>query len=108
MAMGSIGSTLRSGGQQIQLTGVSSGSFQVNGTRYKLYSNMRSANDLMTLIGYSSPVTFANASAMVMDMGQYSDDVPEGTTVYFTLISPATLEPANATPADFIYASFYG
>jgi len=98
---------VRTGGAALQLTGISSGSFQVNGTRYKFYPNMRAANDTMILLGYSSPVTFANASAMVMDMQQYSDDVPEGTTLYFTLISPVTLEPIGATPMDFIYVSFY-
>lgn len=101
------GKLMRNGGTNIQLTNISSGSFQVNGTRYRVYSNMRASNDMLLLIGYTSPVTFANASVMLIDMESYEDNVPEGTTVYFTLINPATFNPANGTAMDFIYTSIY-
>jgi hypothetical protein len=98
---------VRSGGTNIQLTSISSGSFQVNGTRYKLFANMRMTSEIITLVGYTSPVTVANASAMLLDMQAYQDDVPEGTTVYFTLVNPSTLSPSNGSSGDYIYTSIY-
>ena len=98
---------VRSGGASISCNAVSSGSFQVNGTKYRLFVNMRDSNDMMVLAGYTSPVTFANASVMVIDTREYVDEVPDGTTVYFTLISPTTFAAANGAAKDYIYTSYY-
>ena len=99
----------RVGGATVSLEGVSSGSFQlVGGTRYRLCFSVRAASGLLLLVGYTSPVTLANASAVLLDLARYDDDVPDGTTVYFTTISPVDLLPTEAGAGDCVYASFYG
>jgi hypothetical protein len=100
---------VRTGGQVISLDGVSSGSFQVSGaTRFKALFNARSTGGLMLLMGYTSPVTPANASIAGVDFSQFCDDVPEGTTVYYSSISLEDLSPSEGAVADRIHISFYG
>ena len=100
---------VRTGGDVISLDGISSGSFQVSGaTRFKGIFNPRSTGGMMLLLGYTSPVTFANASLLAVDFGQFYDDVPEGTTVYFSLISGEDLTPVEGDVADRVHISLYG
>lgn len=99
---------LRTGGQAISLNGISSGSFQVmSGTRFRAKFGMRSVTGLSLLIGYSSPLTLANASTVASDTDDIYDDVPEGTTVYFSIIGPADDTPVLGGEHDYLYVSFY-
>lgn len=99
---------LRAGGTAVALSGQASGSFQVlGGTRYRLCYSARTTSGLLLLVGYTSPVTLASASAVLLDLAFFEDSVREGTTVYFTTISPADLLPAEGGPGDFVYFSVY-
>lgn len=100
---------VRCGGTTISLDGVSAGSFQVtNGTRYRVFVDTRSTAGLLVLFGYASPVAFANASLFGLDLGEVHDDVPENTTVYFTLINPSDLQPIEGDTLDYLHVSYYG
>ena len=100
---------LRTGGQVISLSGVQSGSFTVTGaTRYRLLCSTRSTGGLIVLVGYTSPVTLANASWVVIDFGQLTDDVPDGTTVHVAVLSPEDLSPTEGGALDALYVSYYG
>lgn len=100
---------VRTGGQVISLEDISSGSFQVSGaTRFKGFFNPRATGGLMLLVGYTSPLTPDNASMALVDFGQFCDDVPEGTTVYFCSVSLEDLSPCEGAAGDRIHISFYG
>ena len=106
---------VRTGGQTIPLLGISSGSFVVptGCTRYRLVADLRTYSSLLILIGYTSPVTQANASLAAIDLGtlgEYDvvDDVPEGTTVYFSVVDMSDLTPTACTANDALHISFYG
>ena len=99
---------MRSGGLSISLDGLSSGSFQLlNGTRYRAFLNARGTSGVMVLFSYQNPPSLSNSSMRGTDLGEAYDDVPEGTTVYWLMISMSTLQPVEGTSADFLYVSFY-
>lgn len=99
---------MRVGGTVVSLAGVSSGSFRVTGgTGYRLCYSGRGMGGFLLLVGYTSPVTLANASVALMDLSVYEDNVPEGATVYLATISPGDLTPALGDAGDAVYASFY-
>lgn len=100
---------VRTGGTAIALDGISGGSFQVtNGTRYYLCPSLRASTTGMIFVGYSTPLTPANASRVLIDMEEMADDVPEGTTVYFAILSSMDLSPLECTEYDFLYVTYYG
>ena len=100
---------VRTGGISISLNGVSTASFQVtNGTRYKLFANLRTSISSMLLIGYTTPITLQNASRLISDMNEIADDVPEGTTVYIATVSSMDLSSISGGELDSISVSFYG
>lgn len=99
---------VRTGGRVISLNGTSSGSVQLSGaTRFRGVFSPRSTAGLMLLIGYTSPLTVENASWLVGDLAQFSDDVPDGTTVYFRGVSSDDLSPMNGGVTDTVHLSFY-
>ena len=99
---------LRSGGASVDLNGETDGSFQVTGaTRYKICANLRSNSSTLICVGYQSPVTMANASMLLSDMGSVVDDVPDGTTVYFGLFDVSTMDAAAGGASDTLLVSFY-
>lgn len=99
---------VRTGGQAMPLNNRSAGSFQVMGaTRFRVKLNLRTVTGLSLLIGYSSPVDLTNASLVVPDGGECFDDVPEGTTVYFSTIGPMEETPIAGGASDYLYVSFY-
>ena len=84
---------IRKGGQAISLENIASGSFQVTGgTRFRALYSVRTMTGMVLLLGYTSPVTLANASWLAFDKDEIADDVPEGTTVYW----------ATASEGDFL------
>jgi len=100
---------VRAGGQVISLNGISSGSFQVLGaTKYRAVLSARSTAGMVMLVGYTSPVTLANASWIVLDWGQINDDVPEGATVYFSTIEVDEFGPQQGGEHDTLHISYYG
>lgn len=100
---------VRTGGQVISFDGVSSGSFQVmNATKLRGMLNLRTNSGLAVLLGYTSPVTYANASWVLFDLNQVTDEVPEGTTVYYATISPDEFIPMAGGVHDTLHLSFYG
>jgi len=100
---------VRTGGQVIVLDGISSGSFQVtNGTRFRAFYSVRTTSGQILLLGYTSPVTILNASWIMMDFDNMSDDVPEGSTVYFTTLSSDDLTPMQGGEFDTVHISIYG
>ena len=100
---------VRYGGAAVSLNGVSSGSFQVeSGTRYRIFMSLRSTTALLVLVGYTNPLSHANSSFVVTDLNEISDDVPEGTTVYYMLASPMTGTPVPGGADDYLYVSYYG
>lgn len=100
---------VRRGGQVISFNETTAGSFQVsNATHYKLQFSLRSSSGLMLILGYTSPLTLANASAVLEDIDIFEDDVLEDTTVYMMLV-PTDSEMLIAGGAlDRAYVSFYG
>ena len=99
---------VRCGGTAIALDGISSGSFQVtSGTRYRLYTSLRSTSGMVPVISYSNPATLQNAARLCFDLNEIADDVAEGTTVYFALLDGETFLPANGGALDYLYVSFY-
>lgn len=100
---------VRTGGQVISLGGISSGSFQVSGaTGYRGVFSSRGTSGLMLLLGYTSPVTIANASHMAIDFGGFSDDVPDGTTVHFAIVKLEDFTSTQGAASDQVHVSFYG
>lgn len=100
---------VRKGGQRLSLNNFSSASVQISGaTRYRGQLNARNNGNMMLLVGYSTPLTMANASMIVSDMQSFTDDVPDGTTVYFEAIDPNEHTPMAGAQDDMIYLSFYG
>lgn len=100
---------VRTGGQVVSLNGISSGSFQVLGaTKFRALFSTRSTSGMIMLVGYTSPVTLANASWILLDWGQFSDDVPEGTTVHFTAIEADEFTPIQGGESDTMHISYYG
>lgn len=100
---------VRTGSQVISLVGASSGSFQVtNATRFRLRLGSWTTGGMMLLVGYSSPVTLANASWWSDDSSEIADDVPEGTTVYFATVNPEDLTPVPGGANDAVHVSCYG
>jgi len=101
-------SRLRKSGEALSLDGISSGSFEVSGgTRYTLRANMRSTIGYV-IIGYESPIGLDNASILFADLDSFADNVPEGTTVYFKVLDPATLLPLACGADDYLYVAVYG
>jgi len=99
---------IRTGGQVVAFDQVSSGSVQLTGaTGFRGSFSARSTGGVLLLIGYATPLTHENASWVISDFGQFSDDAPEGTTVHFRLVSSDNLEPANGGALDAVYVSFY-
>lgn len=100
---------VRTGGQVLSLDGVSAGSIQLTGaTRLRGVFSARSTGGVMLLVGYSSPVTLANASWFVSDLAEFSDDAPEGTVVHFQMVSMDDHAPVVGDELDAIHLSFYG
>lgn len=100
---------VRLSGSTISLEGVSGGSFQVTGgTRYRLFSDIRGSAGAALLVGYSTPLTSTNAFTACGDLGEVCDDVPEGTMVYFQIVSPVDLQPITGAALDLIHFSIYG
>lgn len=100
---------IRRGGTVISLDGVSSGSFQVTGgTGYRVVLNNSTTTGIQLLLGYTSPVTPANASLICQDGSHLADDVPEGATVYFSILDPMELLPMQGGESDYLYVSIYG
>lgn len=100
---------VRVGSQVVSLNGINSGSFQVTGgTRFRMLTSLRTGIGLVLLVGYAGPVTVANMEMTCDDYGVCMDDVPEGTTVHFTLVDATTLEPAAGGTDDRLHVTFYG
>ena len=100
---------IRTGGQVIALNGVTSGSFQVTeGTRFRAQYSSRTMCGMLLLLGYTSPVTLANASWVMTDLTSISDDVPEGATVYLATITPDDFTAMQGGQFDTLHVSFYG
>lgn len=99
---------IRTSGQVIAFDGVSSASLQLTGAnRFRGVFSARGTGGLMLLVGYSTPLTLATASWVVGDFGEFSDDVPEGTTVYFSVIGGENMSPIEGGPLDTAHVSFY-
>lgn len=98
---------VRTGGINISLHGVSSASFQVSGTKYKMCPSLRASGGSFVYVGYESPVGLNNAAFITCDMETTQDEVPNGTTVYVLLVSPMTNEPINGLAQDSVCVSFY-
>ena len=100
---------LRTGGEVISLNGISSASFQmINSTRFRAFFSNRSMGGLVLLIGYTAPVTLANASWMGSDSALFTDDVPEGTTIHISTVNPEDYTSAPGGAFDALHVSFYG
>lgn len=100
---------VRTGGQVISLNEISSGSFQVLGaTKYRAEFNTRTTGGMVLLMGYTSPVTLANASWVSLDWGQINDDVPEGTSVYFATVEADEFAALQGGEHDTLHISYYG
>jgi len=100
---------VRTGGQTFSLDGVSSGSFQMtDATRFRALLSTRTMSGMLLLLGYTSPVTLSNAAWIVSDIDSISDDVPEGTTVYFATVSPDDFTAMQGGDLDTLHVSFYG
>lgn len=99
----------RTGGQVCALNGITSGSFQVTeGTRFRALYSSRTMGGMLLLLGYASPVTLANASWIMGDLTSMTDNVPEGTTVYFATVTPDDFTAMQGGPFDTLHISFYG
>ncbi len=100
---------IRTRGESIDLNGISSGSFQMmEDTRYRMQFCARSMGGAAVLVGYTSPVTSATASWIALDMDEITDDVPQGTVVYFSIISPDNMVTAPGGVHDSLFVSYYG
>lgn len=100
---------VRTGGQVVSFNGVSAASVQMDGaTRIRGVFSARSSVGVILLVGYSGPLTSANASFFVTDLEEFSDDVPDGTTVYFRTVSSDDMSPVNGDTLDVVHLSFYG
>jgi hypothetical protein len=100
---------VRVAGSTISLHNVSSGSFvMTNASRFRIVANLRTMPSIFILVGYTNPVTLANASAVMTDLNTFIDDVPEGATVYFTLLDMMTLSPTPGEANDYLHVSLYG
>jgi len=100
---------VKTGGTVVELDGITGGSFQVtNGTRYRLFPNLRANITALVLVGYSNPLTLENGSRIATDLNETVDDVPAGTTVYFAVLSAMDLSPLECSEYDFLYVTYYG
>lgn len=100
---------VRVGGEVISLNGISTGSFQVsNATRFRVLFSNRTAGGMILLVGYSTPLTMANASRLGIDFCEVVDDVPEGTTVYFALFTSDDYTPMDGGALDSLHITYYG
>jgi len=100
---------IRVSGQTISLNGISSGSFQVTGaTRYRIKCSLFTIGGLTLLVGYNPQLSLASASWTAINREEISDDVPEGTTVYWKTVDPSDFTDFAGGDFDVISVSYYG
>ncbi len=99
---------IRASGQTISLNGISSGSFQITGaTRYRIKCSLFTVGGLTLLVGYTNPLTLSNASWTAINREEISDDVPEGTTVYWKTVDPSDFTAFDGGEFDILHLSLY-
>ena len=95
----------------ISLSGISTGSFVVeNATRYSIYCRTRGKTGTALVVGYTSHPDIYNCVSVIgedMIFYTFTDDVPSGTVVYFTLIHGMTLAEVTGTANDNFSVTFY-
>ncbi len=100
---------VRVGGDVLSLEDVSQGSFTIeHGTGYRLFYFNRSGNIGLLALGYESPLDASNASLLAGETQIISDDVAQGTTVYFALLDTDGLDLVQGGENDTLHVSFYG
>jgi len=99
----------RAGGSVAALSGVTGGSFALGtATGFRLQPNFRSSGaNMAVVVGYTSPVSFANAEYVLGDKAELRDSVPAGLTLYFALFDPVTLESAEGGACDYLALTRY-
>jgi hypothetical protein len=99
---------VRVGGQAISLNGVSTGSFEIGDvTCFRVSANLRTSAGFLVVIGYTGPVTLANASRVFADTMTIEENVPDHATVYYALVDPGTAQITEGGAQDYLYVSLY-
>ena len=86
----------------------SSGSIVLGSARrFRVFPSVRSWTNRLFLLGYTSPLSVANAEYVVASSTEIRDTVPPGTTLYWMLVDATTFLPTLGGANDYLVAARY-
>lgn len=101
---------LRVEGERVPLLDITDGSFTVpdDATRFRVQLSARTIAGMMVFIGYASPPSSTNASWILCDLEDWTEDVAAGTVVFFAIVNPDDMTALRGGDYDALYVSYYG
>jgi len=99
----------RLSGSVVSINEVGSGSVLVGSRKeFRVFPSVRVWTNRVFVVGFTGPVSLANAEYVVTSSVEVRDAVVAGMVVYWSLLDATTGQPALGGANDYVACSLYG